>query len=165
MTKSFDDLMAGFAGESQANRRYLAFAQKAEEDGYVQVARLFRAVAHAETVHALNHFRRAGQVRSTAENLETAADGEHYENTIMYPDFMKDAETEGDKKAYQSFHWANEAEKIHEGLYREALASLSQPGEEYDYFICPVCGYTEKRSAPEKCPVCGTPGSRFERIH
>ncbi len=165
MSKIYDDLMEAFAGESQANRKYLAYAKKAEDEGHAQVARLFRAVAHAETIHALNHFRYAGEVRSTAENLEAAASGEKYESTEMYPSFIKDAEEAGDKKALNSFHWANEAEKVHEVLYREALASLGQPGEEYDYYICPVCGYTEKRSAPEKCPVCGVPGSRFERIN
>ena len=164
MSKVYDDLMAAFAGESQANRKYLAYAKKAETEGHPQVAKLFRAVAHAETIHALNHFERAGEVRSTAENLQAAAEGEHYENTEMYPEFMKDAEAEGDTRALKSFHWANEAEKVHEVLYKEALATLGQPGEAYDYFICPVCGYTEKRGAPEKCPVCGVPGERFIRI-
>ncbi len=164
MSKSYDDLMAAFAGESMANRRYLAFAKKAEQDGYTQVAHLFRAVAHAETVHALNHFRAAGEVKTTEENLNTAIAGEKYENTEMYPAFIKDAEAEGDAKALKTFSYANEVEKIHEVLYREMLDSLGKTGEEYDYYICPVCGYTEKRSAPEKCPICGAPGSRFERI-
>ncbi len=164
MSKSYDDLMAAFAGESQANRKYLAYAKKADEEGYAQVARLFRAVAHAETIHALNHFRRAGEVRTTEENIKAAMAGEHYENTEMYPTFMKDAEAEGDTQAFKSFYWANEAEKVHEMLYKEALETLDQPGETYDYYICPVCGYTHKRSAPEKCPVCGVPGSRFEKV-
>lgn len=164
MTKTFDDLMAAFAGESQANRKYLAYASQAESDGFPQVARLFRAVAHAETVHALNHFRRSGEVGTTEENLKAAMAGEHYENTEMYPAFMKDAEEEGNTRALKSFHWANEAEKVHEVLYKEALEALGKPGEEYDYYICPVCGYTHKRSAPEKCPVCSTPGSRFEKV-
>jgi rubrerythrin len=155
MTKSYDDLMAAFAGESQANRKYLAFAQ---------VARLFRAAAAAETVHALTHFRTAGEVRSTEENLKVAIEGEHYENSEMYPTFMKDAEEEGDAKALKSFTWANEAEKIHEMLYREALETLGKPGETYDYYICPICGYTHARTAPEKCPVCGALGSKFEKI-
>lgn len=165
MSKVYDDLMAAFAGESQANRKYLAYAKKAEDEGQAQVARLFRAVAHAETIHALNHFRYAGEVGTTEENLKAAADGEKYENTEMYPAFIKNAEAEGDTKAKRSFHWANEAEKVHEVLYREALASLGKPGEEYDYYICPVCGYTEKRSAPEKCPICGALGSKFEKIN
>ena len=164
MTKSYDDLMAAFAGESQANRKYLAFAKKADEEGFAQVARLFRAAAAAETVHALNHFRTAGEVKSTQENLKAAIAGEHYENSEMYPSFIKDAEAEGDAKALKSFTWANEAEKVHEMLYKEALETLGKPGETYDYYICPICGYTHARTAPEKCPVCGAPGSKFERI-
>ncbi len=164
MSKTYDDLMAAFAGESQANRKYLAYAKKADDEGYTQVARLFRAVAHAETIHAHNHFRRAGEVRITEENIKAAMAGEHYENTEMYPAFMKDAEAEGEAQALKSFHWANEAEKVHEILYKEALETLDKPGEEYDYYICPVCGYTHKRAAPEKCPVCGALGSRFERV-
>jgi rubrerythrin len=164
MTKSYDDLMAAFAGESQANRKYLAFAKKADEEGYAQVARLFRAAAHAETVHALTHFRTAGEIKSTEENLIAAVAGEHYENTEMYPSFIKDAEAEGDAKALKSFSWANEVEKIHEMLYKEALETLGKPGETYDYYICPICGYTHARTAPEKCPVCGALGSKFEKI-
>ncbi|PKO03671.1 MAG: rubrerythrin [Chloroflexi bacterium HGW-Chloroflexi-5] len=164
MTKSYDDLMAAFAGESQANRKYLAFAKKADDEGYAQVARLFRAAAHAETVHALTHFRTAGEVKSTEENLKEAVAGEHYENSEMYPAFIKDAEEEGDAKALRSFTWANEVEKIHEMLYREALETLGKPGETYDYYICPVCGYTHARTAPEKCPICGVPASKFEKI-
>jgi len=164
MTKSYDDLMAAFAGESQANRKYLAFAKKADDEGYAQVARLFRAAAHAETVHALTHFRTAGEVKSTEENLKEAVAGEHYENSEMYPAFIKDAEEEGDAKALRSFTWANEVEKIHEMLYREALETLGKPSETYDYYICPVCGYTHARTAPEKCPICGVPASKFEKI-
>lgn len=164
MPKTYDDLMAAFAGESQANRKYLAFAKKADDDGFPQVAHLFRAVAAAETVHALTHFRTAGEVKTTEENLKSAIDGEHYENTTMYPGFMKDAEGEQNAKALRSFSWANEAEKIHELLYREALAMLGKQGEEYDYYICPICGYTHKRTAPDKCPICGTPGSKFEVV-
>ncbi len=164
MSKVYDDLMTAFAGESQANRKYLAFAKKADEDGFPQVARLFRAAAAAETVHALTHFRTAGEVKTTEENLKGAIEGEHYENTSMYPDFIKDAEAEGNTKALRSFNWANEAEKVHEMLYKEALATLGKPGEEYDYYICPVCGYTHKRVAPDKCPVCGALGSKFEVV-
>lgn len=166
MSKTLDHLLAAFAGESQANRRYLAFAKKADEDGFPQVARLFRAAAAAETVHALTHLRTAGMVKSTAENLQEAISGENYESTVMYPEFVKDAEEEGAKKAITSFKWAWEAEKVHEALYREALAALNEKKEdEYDYYVCPVCGFTEKRSAPERCPVCNTPGSKFERVH
>jgi rubrerythrin len=164
MTKTYDDLMAAFAGESQANRKYLAFAKKADEDGFSQVARLFRAAAAAETVHALFHFRNAGEVKSTEENLKAAIAGEHYENSEMYPGFIKDAEADGDTKALKGFTWANEAEKVHEMLYKQALETLGKPGEEYDYYICPFCGYTHARTAPEKCPICGAPGSKFEKI-
>lgn len=165
MSKVYDDLMAAFAGESQANRKYLAFAKKADQDGFTQIARLFRAVAAAETVHALNHFRTAEEVKTTEENLQTAIKGENYENTVMYPNFIKDADSEGNAKALRSFNYANEAEKVHEALYRDALATLGKPGEEYDYYICPVCGYTHKRSAPDKCPVCGALGSKFELVN
>ena len=164
MTKSYDDLMAAFSGESQANRKYLAFAKKADEDGYPQVATLFRAAAAAETVHAHNHLRAAGEIKSTEENLKTAIAGEHYENSEMYPAFIKDAEAEGDKKALRSFNFANEVEKIHEELYRAALETLGKPGETYDYYICPVCGYTHARTAPESCPICGCPGAKFEKV-
>jgi len=164
MTKSYDDLMAAFSGESQANRKYLAFAKKADEDGFAQVARLFRAAAAAETVHAHNHFRAADEVKSTEENLKNAIAGEHYENSEMYPAFIKDAEAEGDKKALRSFNFANEVEKVHEQLYKEALATLGKPGETYDYYICPICGYTHARTAPDVCPVCGAMGSKFEKI-
>jgi len=164
MSKSIDDLKAGFAGESQANRKYLAFAKKADEEGYSQVAKLFRAAAAAETVHALNHFRALGEIKTTKENIEAAVAGEHYEAVTMYPDFIKDAEADNNKKALASFRWALEVEKVHEALYRKALATLSAKGEAFDYYICPVCGYTCEGSAPDKCPVCGTAGSKFERI-
>jgi rubrerythrin len=164
MTKSYNDLMAAFAGESQANRKYLAFAKKADEDSQPQVAKLFRAAAAAETVHALNHLRAAGEVKTTEENLKTAVAGEHYEHTEMYPSFIKDAEADGDKKALRSFNFANEVEKIHEELYQAALANLGKETEVYDYYICPVCGFTHARTAPEVCPICGCPGLKFEKV-
>jgi rubrerythrin len=165
MSKTIDDLKAAFAGESQANRRYLAFAKKAEDEGLPEIAKLFRAVAAAETVHAHNHLRILGEIKSTAENLEAAKGGENYEVDSMYPEFMQDAEQEGEKKALTSFKWAWEVEKEHEVLYQEAIQAL-QDGEslpEGDYYICPVCGHTHRGAPPEKCPVCGTPGKRFER--
>jgi rubrerythrin len=165
MSKSNDDLQEAFAGESQANRKYLAFAEKADEEGHQQAARLFRAAAHAETVHATNHFKALGGIQSTAENLQTAVQGENYEVTQMYPGFLDDAKAEGEKQAIRSFHYALEVEKIHEGLYKDMLASLGKSGEEYDYYVCPICGYTHARSAPDKCPICGTPKEKFERIH
>jgi rubrerythrin len=168
MSKTIEDLKAAFAGESQANRRYLAFAQKADQEGLPQIAKLFRAAAHAETVHALNHLRALDEIGSTAQNLQAAIEGENHEVVSMYPEFIADAQAEGEQKALKSFKFAYEVEKVHEALYRQALAGLEggqQGGADlYDYYVCPVCGYTEPRNAPEKCPVCGLPGSKFERI-
>jgi rubrerythrin len=166
MTKTVDDLKAAFAGESQANRRYLAFAKKADADGLTQVAKLFRAVAAAETVHANNHFRALDGVKSTTENLQEAINGENYEVKTMYPDFLKDAQDESVKRAENSFRWAWEVEKVHEALYRKTLAAMEaqQPLVNVDYYVCPVCGNTHEGPLEGKCPVCGTPGSRYERI-
>jgi rubrerythrin len=164
MTKSMDDLRAAFAGESQANRKYTAFARKADQEGYPQVARLFRAAAAAETVHALSHLNVIGGVMTTKENLEAAIAGENYEVVSMYPEFLKDAEAEAQRGAIRSFKYAMEVEKIHEALYREALANLGKDTETFDYYICPICGYTVGKAAPAKCPVCSTDGSKFERI-
>jgi rubrerythrin len=164
MTKSADDLQAAFAGESQANRKYLAFAQKAVQEGYPQVARLFRAAAEAETVHAHAHLRAMSGIGTTADNLKEAMNGENYEATAMYPEFIKDAEADKDQKALRSFNYALEAEKVHEQLYKGALETLEQKGEEFDYYVCPVCGHTHPRNAPDKCPVCNTPGSKFMRV-
>jgi rubrerythrin len=167
MSKTTDDLKAAFAGESQANRRYLAFAKKAEEEGFTQVARLFRAAAHAETVHALNHLRALGEVKSTTENLQAAIGGENYEVVNMYPEFIKDAEAEDFKRALSSFRWAMEVEKVHEALYTKAFQALEagQDVPEVEYYVCPVCGFTHE-GPPEmgKCPVCATPTERFERM-
>lgn len=165
MSKSLQDLQNGFAGESQANRKYLAFAKKADQEGYSQVAKLFRAAAAAETVHALNHLRAMDGVKNTEENLKSAIAGEHYESTEMYPEFIQDAKAEGEPKALRSFEYALEVEKIHEGLYQKALDTLVQPQTEVTYYVCPVCGYThEGKEPPEKCPVCGALGSKFEKI-
>lgn len=164
--KTTDDLKAAFAGESQANRRYLAFAKKADEDGFPQIARLFRAAAHAETVHAHNHLKALGEIKSTAENLKEAIQGENYEVVSMYPGFIQDAEAEGEKQALKSFRWAWDVEKVHEALYRKALELLEggQQAAQADYYVCPFCGYTHEGGAPDKCPVCGAPASKFERI-
>ncbi len=164
MSKSVDDLKAAFAGESQANRRYLAFAKKAEDEGYPQVARLFKAAAAAETIHAFNHLRALGEVKSTAENIQAAINGEHYEATAMYPDFIADAEKDQDKKATATFRYAFPVEKMHEALYTKALATLSKDAPAAEYYVCPVCGATFEGSAPDRCPVCSTPGTRFEKI-
>jgi rubrerythrin len=166
MTKTIDDLKAGFAGESQANRRYLAFAKKADVEGLTQVAKLFRAAAAAETVHALNHLRAMDGVGATADNLKAAIEGENYEWVTMYPEFIQDAESESMKRALSSFKYAWEVEQMHEKLYRKALTALEaqQPLPEVEYYVCPVCGNTHEGPLEGKCPVCGTPGSRYELI-
>ncbi|PKN86053.1 MAG: rubrerythrin [Chloroflexi bacterium HGW-Chloroflexi-8] len=167
MSKSTEGLKSAFAGESQANRKYMSFAEAAEKEGLKQIAKLFRAAAHAEAVHAATHFRTLGGVQATIENLKSAIDGESYEVMSMYPEFMKYAEEEENKRALSSFRKAYEVEKVHEGLYREALKNLEAGNldtEEYDYYVCPVCGFTHARNAPDKCPVCGAPGDKFERI-
>ena len=164
MSKTNENLKDAFAGESQANRRYLAFAIKAEAEGYPQIAKLFRAVAAAETVHAHNHLRIVGGVNATADNLQAAINGENYEVTTMYPDFIEQAESEGEKRALTSFKWAWEVEKEHEQLFKTALKELGQEAEEIEIYVCPVCGHTHIGTPPDKCPVCGTPGKRFEKI-
>lgn len=164
MSKTLQHLLAAFAGESQANRKYLAFAKKADEEGFHQAARLFRAAAEAETVHALNHLKAMQGIKSTRENLEAAISGENYEAVSMYPPMLAEAEASNEKKAATSFKWALEVEKEHEALYRSALECLEAPAEEYDFYVCPVCGHTHPRNAPDKCPVCGTPGTRFFKV-
>jgi len=164
MSKSNEDLKSGFAGESQANRRYLAFAKKAEDEGYAQAARLFRAVAAAETVHALNHLRALGEIQDTAANIQSAINGENYEHAVMYPDFIADAENEQDRKALVSFRYAMEVEKAHEILYKKTLTALSKDAPTVEYYVCPVCGNTVEGSAPDRCSICNTSGSRFEKI-
>ncbi len=160
MSTTEQNLAEAFAGESQANRKYLAFAKKAERDGYTQAAKLFRAAAAAETVHAHAHLRAMGGIRSTMENLEEAVAGETHEFKNMYPDMIKAAEEEGHKAAARSFSYANEVEKQHAALYQKAKDSLDSM-EECDYYICSVCGSTHENEAPEKCPVCGANANAF----
>lgn len=167
MSKTYEDLQAAFSGESQANRKYLAYAEKADQDGYPQAAKLFRAAAAAETVHAHNHFRAMGAVKSTVENLKDAIAGENYEAVTMYPDFLEDAKAEGEnKKAIRSFEFALAVEKTHEALYTEMLENLeeSKDVESVDYYICEVCGHTHVGEAPDECPVCGALKNRFFKV-
>jgi rubrerythrin len=161
-----DNLKDAFAGESQANRKYLAFAKKAEEDGFPQVAKLFRAAAEAETVHAHAHFRVLGGVKETAANLEAAIDGEGFEFQEMYPKFLSEAEKEGAKEAVNSFKFALAVEEIHHGLYSEALEAVSggKDMNAAEIYVCPVCGNTVTGAPPEKCPICGVPGSKFFEV-
>lgn len=164
MSRTEDYLKEAFAGESQANRKYLAFAEKAKRDGYVQAARLFLAVAEAETVHAHNHMRALKAVNVTSENLKEAISGETHEFMKMYPEMLTTAQAEGNKDAERSFKYALEVEKIHEKLYSAMLATLGSCQDEYPYFVCPVCGYTAEKHAPDKCPICNAKGSVFKRI-
>lgn len=163
MSKSEKNLMDAFAGESQANRKYLAFAKKAEAEGYPQVAKLFRAAAEAETIHAHNHLREVGGIKGTRENLEHAISGESYEFQQMYPQMIEDAKAEGNKAAERSFTFANEVEKIHAELYKKALAALGK-NEEVDYYVCEGCGNTVEGEPPDECPVCGAKKQAFRKI-
>ncbi|MBC7230528.1 MAG: rubrerythrin family protein [Actinobacteria bacterium] len=160
---TMDNLKEAFAGESQANRKYLAFAAKADEEGYGQVARLFRAAADAETVHAHAHLRVMGGIGSTADNLKQAIEGETAEFKAMYPKMMEEAKAEGNDPAYISFANANAVEEIHAGLYQKALDNLGS-NEETVYYVCQVCGNTVEGEAPEKCPICGAPRKMFKLI-
>jgi len=166
MSQTSDNLQDAFAGESQASRKYLYFAEKADEEGHKQIARLFRAASDAETVHARNHLKVMQGINSTADNLKAAIGGEHYEFTRMYPDFMKQADAEGDKKANNTFYLANQVEQIHHSLYQAALAMLekSQAMPEKPIYVCQYCGNTVEGEPPDKCPICGMPKKMFKRI-
>jgi len=161
-----DNLKAAFAGESQANRKYLAFAQKAEADGFPQVARLFRAAAEAETIHAHAHLRVLHGVQGTADNLKVAMEGEAHEFRSMYPEFVAEAEREGQKAALTSFRNAMAVEKTHHDLYSAALKAV-QAGRDLPaaaIYVCAVCGHTVIGEAPDKCPVCNAARSKFAAV-
>jgi rubrerythrin len=166
LSKSVENLKSAFAGESQANRRYLAFARKAEEEGFSQVAKLFRAAAEAETIHALNHISIAGEVKATAENLGTAISGETFEYKTMYPEYLSTAKKEENKQATWSFDVANKVEQVHAGLFKKAAETLKSSKEltSVDYYVCGVCGNTVEGEAPERCPICGAPKAKFIKI-
>ena len=161
-----DNLQAAFAGESQANRKYLAFAKKAGQDGFAQIAKLCRAAAAAETVHAHAHLRVMKGVGDTAENLQAAVDGEGYEYKEMYPEFLAEAESEGNKAAVISFKNALAVEEIHHALYSDALAALSAGKDlpTVSVHVCEICGNTVYGDAPDKCTVCGAPGAKFAEV-
>ena len=163
MGKTEKNLGDAFAGESQANRKYLAFAKQADQEGHKQVAKLFRAAAEAETVHAHAHLRTLGGIGKTVENLKTAIAGETHEFKKMYPEFIAEAQKEGNKAAERSFSFANEVEKIHAGLYQKALDNLGKNAD-VDYYVCSVCGMTVEKEAPEKCPVCGAAKKAFFKV-
>jgi rubrerythrin len=163
MTKTEQNLMDAFAGESQANRKYLAYAKQAEKEGYKQVAKLFRAAAEAETVHAHAHLRTLGKIKDTAQNLKDAIEGETYEFKSMYPAMIAAAQEEGNKAGERSLSYANEVEKYHAALYEKALEKMGTL-EQVDYYVCSVCGYTCEKEPPDTCPVCGSNAKAFSKV-
>lgn len=162
MSKTDQNLMDAFAGESQANRKYLAFAKAAEQEGMPQVAKLFRAAAASETVHALTHLKNAGKIGTTAENLKDALAGETHEYTKMYPEMIKDAEAEGKTAVAKYFGYVNKVEEIHANLYKKAMENPSKLSNE-DYYVCKICGYTHQGPV-ESCPVCGAGAAAFFKV-
>lgn len=165
MATTEDNLKEAFAGESQANRKYLAFAKKAEQEGFTNVARLFRTAAEAETIHAHGHLNAMGGIGTTAENLQAAIEGETYEYTTMYPPMLEQAKTDN-HRGKRMFGLARQAEEVHAGIYNRALEAIQQGGdlEDSDFYLCPVCGHIEVGTAPEACPICHTPGTNFVQV-
>lgn len=164
MPTTDENLKEAFAGESMANRKYLAFAKQAEKDGFKNIASLFKAAADAETIHAHGHLSAMGGVKTTLENLESAVNGETYEHEEMYPPMYEQAEKEG-HKAKKMFKWAMDVEKVHADLYKVALAAVKGGADiEDEVWLCPVCGHLEFKKAPSKCPVCGVPETKYEKI-
>ena len=164
--KTEANLRQAFAGESQANRRYLFFGDKADKEGLPQVARLFRAAAEAETVHAYNHFNVMTGIGSSVDNLSAAVIGEHQEFTRMYPSMIDQAIEEQADKAQTSFEWANTVEQTHYNLFQEMLKAVKekQSISNASYYVCPLCGNTVLGQAPDKCPICATLGKKFKKI-
>ena len=163
MEQTMKDLAAAFAGESQANRKYLAYALQADKEGFPQAAKLFRAAAEAETIHAHAHLRTMGKIKTTLENLQDAVNGETYEFSEMYPAFIKDAEAEGATQALRSFKLANEAEQVHAELYQKALANLNSEIA-IDLYVCTVCGHIAEGSAPDTCPICKAKAQAYKKV-
>ena len=165
MSTTESNLKEAFAGESQANRKYLAFARKAEQEGFINVARLFRTAAEAETIHALGHLSAMGGIGPTVDNLRAAVGGETYEYTEMYPPMLKLAESEN-HRARQMFGYAVKAEAVHARLYQMVLDAVGQGKDltETSFYLCPVCGHIEPGQPPETCPICGARGGRFQKV-
>jgi rubrerythrin len=163
---TIENLKDAFAGESQANRRYLAFARKAEEEGLPQISKLFKAAAKAETIHAHNHLRVLKEIKSTEENLETSISGETHEFKTMYPKYLAEAEEEEKKQAAWSFDMANQVEQVHAKLFSQALEALKtgKKPASVTYFVCSVCGNTVEGAAPETCSICGAPKTKFVKV-
>ena len=164
--KTEDNVQEAFGGESKASRRYIFFAEKAEQEGYSPVAKLFRAVAAAETVHARNHFNAVDGIGSTKDNLFAASLGEQQEYKKMYPAYIEVAREEMNDRAERTFTWANQVEEIHHGYFEAALKAVreDQPPEAATYYVCQVCGNTVTGQPPEKCPIFGAPASAFKEV-
>jgi len=159
-------LNEAFAGESMAHMKYLIFSEIAEKKGYRNIARMFKAIAYAEQVHATNHARNLGIIKKTSENLQSGIDGENFEVEEMYPVYKKTAELQGEKGAELSMHYALEAEKIHREMYKDAKKTAER-GEDIEIgevYICPICGYTHIGSPPDKCPICGANKDKFRKF-
>jgi len=166
MSKTQENLKAAFAGESQANRKYLVFSKKAEDEGKPNLAKFFRAAAEGETVHALNHLDVLGGVESSADNIKDAIAGEIYEIETMYPQFIGDAEAENETQAKISMSNAAKVEAVHQKMLQEALKNI-ETGSDIDdseYYVCGVCGFPAVGEAPERCPICGSPREKFSKI-
>ena len=162
MPTTMDNLKEAFAGESQANQKYRAFAKKAEQDGYPNLAHLFRTTAEAERIHAEGHLKAMEQICSSIENLQAAIQGETYEFTKMYPPMVTQAEADG-HKAKRMFGYATEVEEVHARLYKMALEAVQQGNDltETEFYLCPVCGRIEFGKPTEACPTCGTKPDKF----
>ena len=165
MPTTTENLATAFAGESQANRKYLAFAKQAEKEGFAQIAMLFRAAAEAETIHAHAHLANMGGVGTTLQNLEAAVKGETYEFTEMYPPMVEQAKAEG-HRAKTMLDFANRAEKVHAGLFAQALEAMKAGKDlsQMDVYLCPVCGDVEFGVPPDRCPICGAPAAKFQKV-
>ena len=163
MTRTHENLKEAFAGESMANRKYLAFARQADAEGYPQVAKLFRAAAEAETIHAFDHMKALGMVRSTEENLKAAVEGETYEFTKMYPEFIVDAKNEDEGSIAKKLELVGKDEEVHAGLYKKALEGIASQ-ETRELFLCTVCGHIAEGDAPESCPICGARKQAYRKI-
>ncbi len=162
MPTTTDNLKDAFAGESQANQKYKAFAKKAEKEGFANIAKLFRTTAEAERIHAEGHLKALDMIASTADNLQAAIDGETYEFEEMYPPMLSLAKEDG-HKAKTMFQFAVDAEEVHAVIYKKALEAVKNGVDmnETDFYLCPICGYIELGAIPEKCPVCGAKGKVF----
>lgn len=165
MATTTENLKDAFAGESQANQKYKAFAKKAEKEGFANIAKLFRTTAEAERIHAEGHLKALDMIATTAENLQAAIDGETYEFTEMYPPMVELAQTDG-HRAKTMFKFAVDAEEVHAQIYQKALDAVKNgvDMDVSDFHLCPICGYIELGSIPEKCPVCGALGKVFTQI-